>query len=365
MPLRDRLVLHGKIEKHRKRPLLTYVTSKREGVIASMATDALPCLIDQIDALPADTTELDFLIVSLGGDPMVAWRIMSLIRQRVEKVSVLLPQSAYSAATLLALGADEIVMHPNSHLGPVDMQITTFTEGKPSRFSTEDVSAFLEFVRDELSITDQRHLRRLFEITCREVGTLGVGFTARSSKLAVALGEKLLEMHMKDDPSGSKRKSLVEKLSRQFHSHAYPVSRTEAIDMELRVNQDRDKKLEHLMWQLWLDLELELQERSPFSPIMELVNSNQSKTLLAPVPQLDMPWNSPGPSSFSADLKALKAEVVNVEPVDFEYVHAIIESSRLAHRGLTKGKILASRRPDLTIHYNCLLSFRGWQMSHP
>ena len=112
---------------------------------------------------------------------------MSLIRQRVDRVSVLIPQSAYSAATLVALGADEIVMHPNGHLGPVDMQITTWSEGRRRDFSTEDITAFLDFVRDELHITDQRHLRRLFEITCRDVGTLGVGFTARSSKLAVRL----------------------------------------------------------------------------------------------------------------------------------------------------------------------------------
>src|SRR5260370_12709971 len=174
MGLNERIGIDKKVEEHSKRNLLVYVTSKRDGVNSSMATDALPYLIDQLDQRSSRTTELDFLIASFGGDPMVAWRIMSLIRQRgIDKVSVLIPQSAYSAATLLALGADEIVMHPNSHLGPVDMQITTFSEGKRHQFSTEDISAFLDFVRDNLGITDQRHLRRLFEITCKEVGSLG------------------------------------------------------------------------------------------------------------------------------------------------------------------------------------------------
>src|SRR5947209_8738431 len=105
MGLNQRLTLYQKIEGHRKRPMLVYVTSKREGINASMASNALPYVIDQLNALPADATDLDLLIVSLGGDPMVAWRIMSLIRQRVDRVSVLIPQSAYSAATLVALGA--------------------------------------------------------------------------------------------------------------------------------------------------------------------------------------------------------------------------------------------------------------------
>jgi hypothetical protein len=307
MGLKERLAFYQKIEGHRSRPLLVYVTSKRDGVEAAMATDALPYLIDQLSLIPADATQLDFLIVSLGGDPMVAWRIMSLIRERVDNVSVLIPQSAYSAATLLALGANEIVMHPNSHLGPVDMQITTFSEGRRRLFSTEDISAFLDFVRDNLSITDQRHLRRLFEITCKEVGTLGVGFTARSSKLAVSLGERLVGMHLTDDASGTKRKSLVEKLSRQFHSHAYPVSRKEALDIELPVNRERDPALEALMWELWLDLEDELQERRPFSPIIELLNSPEAAKLLAPVPQLVLPANAPA-NYVQADIDKVKAK---------------------------------------------------------
>lgn len=349
MGLNERLSLYGKIEGHRKRPLLVYVTSKREGVDAAMATDVLPYLIDQCELLSADTTELDFLIVSLGGDPMVAWRIMSLVRERVDKVAVLVPQSAYSAATLLALGADEIIMHPNSHLGPIDMQIGTFSGGKRRLFSTEDVSAFLDFVRENLSITDQRHLRRLFEITCKEVGSLGVGFTARSSKLAVALGEKLLQMHMREDSEASKRKSLVEKFSRQFHSHAYPVSRKEAIDMGLSsVNSNRDTTLEALMWDLWLDLEEELQERRPFSPMHELLNSQEASKLLSPVPQLDMPGNTPGPSYFQGDIDSVLNKKVDIQPVDFQHTDAIMESARLAHWGITKGKILASRLPVLS-----------------
>jgi len=138
MGLHERRALYEQIEAHRKHPLIVYVTSKRVGVDASMASDALPYLIEQLDSLPDGTNELDFLIVSFGGDPMVAWRIMSLVRERVDKVSVLIPQSAYSAATLVALGGDEIVMHPNGNLGPVDMQITTFTEGRRRIFSTED-----------------------------------------------------------------------------------------------------------------------------------------------------------------------------------------------------------------------------------
>lgn len=242
MGWKQRVPLYNEIESHRKRPLIVYVTSKRLGALAHMSSDALPQIIEQLDALPDNAKAVDFFIVSLGGDPMVACRIMTLIRQRVEKVSILIPQSAYSAATLLACGADEIVMHPNGHLGPVDMQITTAGSTGAKTFSTEDISAFLDVVRDTLKITDQEHVRTLFEFTCKEVGTLGIGFTARSSKLAVDLGERLLSLHMKDDDIGSRLRTIIQNMSRKFQSHAYPVNRKEALDIGLPVNKERDKR---------------------------------------------------------------------------------------------------------------------------
>ena len=38
MALQERLALFKKIEEHRKRPLIIYVTSKRDGLEAEMAT---------------------------------------------------------------------------------------------------------------------------------------------------------------------------------------------------------------------------------------------------------------------------------------------------------------------------------------
>jgi Serine dehydrogenase proteinase len=214
---------------------------------------------------------------------------LGLIRERVDEVAVMIPQSAYSAATLVAFGADEIVMHPNGHLGPVDMQITTGGAGQAKTFSTEDISAFLDFVRDNLKITDQEHIRTLFELICKEVGSLVIGLTARSSKLAVDLGERLLALHMKDDVTRTKIASIVENMSRKFHSHAYPVSRKEALEIGLPVNKQSDPVLEKMMWDVWLNIEAQLKERIWFDPTMELLNSKEASKLLSPVPQLKVP----------------------------------------------------------------------------
>src|SRR5437588_11893040 len=103
MPLRRRLALYQRLEKKRGRPLIVYITSTREGSGGAISGDVVPEIQDQLQALPQGTKALDLLLVSQGGDPTVAWRIVSLIRERVEKFSVLVPQAAFSAATLIVL----------------------------------------------------------------------------------------------------------------------------------------------------------------------------------------------------------------------------------------------------------------------
>lgn len=360
--------IYKEIEEHRKHPLIVYCTSKREGVNASMATDAIPYLIEQLDAIPDGTKEIDFLIASLGGEPMVAWRIMSLLHQRCEgkgaKVSVLIPQSAYSAATLVAFGAHQIVMHPNGHIGPVDMQIEATGERGRKLFSTEDMSAFLDFIRDNLKITDQEHIRTLFEGMSREIGPLNIGFTARSSRLARELAERLLAMHMTAEPDKAKIPSIVENMSRKYQSHGWPVSRKEAAGIGLPINPERDKKLEKLMWDAWLSIEEDLKENSPFYAQYELLrHPTEGPKLLKPVPQLDLPMTlTPENGHIGASIKEMNDALSEaIKPVDFECKLAIVESARMAHTSFTKGKILACRTPDMVVQWSVLTTSREWE----
>src|SRR5260370_9359833 len=70
------------------------------------------------DASPAENLHL--MLVSPGGDGEVAVRLVRAAQARCARMTVIVPDYAKSAATLLALGAHEIMMGPTSHLGPVD-----------------------------------------------------------------------------------------------------------------------------------------------------------------------------------------------------------------------------------------------------
>jgi hypothetical protein len=337
MPLPQRINLYRQIEAQRKRPLLVYVTSMRRNAEAQIARDSINELLSQLQALPPGTKKLDLLIGSNGGDGTVAWRIVSLIRERVESFSVLVPQAAFSAATLIALGADEIVMHPNGNLGPTDPQITNHAKGV--HFGSEDLAAFLKFARDEVGLNDQMPMLELFKQFCAEVGYVGIGVAARSAQLTQTMGEKLLRLHMKSENQLQKAKIISEALSTKFFHHGYPVSRSEAYEIGLPVAKS-DPALEALMWSVWLDIEGELKFREPFSPVSVLKEDPACAALFAPV----IP-TTPAPP---------------VPPAKLYQIAAMMESSRVATRYVVEGDIFAARQPDLNLKLSVVHHKQGW-----
>jgi hypothetical protein len=70
-----------------------------------------------------DERELDLLLHSPGGSAQAAEQILEYLRTRFDYIRAIIPLQAKSAATMIALGCDEIVMGDHSELGPIDPQI--------------------------------------------------------------------------------------------------------------------------------------------------------------------------------------------------------------------------------------------------
>jgi Serine dehydrogenase proteinase len=330
-----------------------------------MGADSIPEIMDQLRALPKEAKALDFMVISAGGDPMAAWRIVRLIRERVEKFSVLVPQAAFSAATLLALGADEIVMHPFGNLGPVDAQITV-KKGGPNgegpaemRFGFEDMAALVDYARNDVGLTDQKHLSDIFHDFTSSVGPIPVAVAARSARLTLSLGERLLRTHMQDE---QKSKTIAEVLSRKFYNHGHAVSRKEAQEIGLAVAESNEA-VEDLMWEVWQDLESEMKTRVPFNAAFELAaNPAAAAVLFAPTQQLQVPANLPPQVMQNVLNQVLNGPpVVGVPPTDFEFIGAVIESPRLRRKLVAAGKILASRLPDNNIALSVFSTKQAWE----
>lgn len=364
MGLQERLSLFERLEASRGRPLITYVTSSRPNASGAMAADAVPEILAQLRALPEGTAKLDLLIASNGGDPTVAWRIASLLRETVPFFSVLVPQAAFSAATLIALGADQIVMHRHANLGPVDPQITVQRVKKDGQseqiqFGAEDLAAFLEFARLKVGLTDQQQLTTVFQLFCNEVGSVPIGIASRSSQLSVSMGEKLLRMHMKEGDQ-QRARTIAEALNKNFFHHGYPVGRTEAKSIGLKVEEPTPED-ERLLSDIWLDFEKEMQIREPFNPLTVLRDSPACGALFADVPQVVLPANLPAQMMQQAWNTVLQQiQVVSVPPAAYTTLQAAIESRRLASRFRVEGRVFATRTPDLQLRVSAFAERAGW-----
>ncbi len=359
--LRTRIKLYRQLEKERKRPLIVYVTSTRQNAGGQISGDSVAEFQAQLEALPPKTKALDLLLVSVGGDPTVAWRIVSLVRERYSKFAVLVPHAAFSAATLIVLGADEIVMHPNGNLGPTDPQITVpkNSRNEEVRFGSEDLMAFLTFVKQNVS-KDEKTISDLFKKFCEDAGSsIAIGVAQRGSQLSVAMGEKLLQTHMTGEAK-KQVKAIAEKLTKDYFHHGYPVNRSEAAEIGLKVVSG-GAKVEGLLWEIWTDISEDLKLRSPFNAIEVLRENPATATLFSPIPTAIFPANLP-PEVMQQVIQqvASTARIEGIPGSPYETTHALMESTRLATKHVTRGMIFASRLPDMNFKISNIVEKQGW-----
>jgi ATP-dependent protease ClpP protease subunit len=78
-----------------------------------------------------DEDELDLIITSPGGAAQAAEQIVEYLRTQFGYIRCFVPMQAKSAATMIALGCDEVVVGNHSELGPIDPQITLQTPEGP------------------------------------------------------------------------------------------------------------------------------------------------------------------------------------------------------------------------------------------
>jgi ClpP class serine protease len=116
----DKKQLIQQIEKTRNSRVITYLTSDRQGPFnARIAVDVIPLISKQLQMI-GKVQNIDFFLYTAGGDTMVPWRLVSMMREYCEKFSVIVPYKAHSAGTMIALGGDEIVMSDLSEISPID-----------------------------------------------------------------------------------------------------------------------------------------------------------------------------------------------------------------------------------------------------
>ena len=251
---KQRLELIQAIQESRKSRLVTYVTGDRRGAPSGqIAGDAVRPMYNHIRALGFEgVPRIDLFLYSQGGAVDVPWRMVTMLREYCQELNVLVPYKAHSAATLIALGADQIVMGKKGELGPIDPILTRTERGEQTpgeAMSVEDVMAFIAFLKERAGLGDQAALASSVNILAEKLTPWVLGSIYRTHSHIRLIARKLLTSHqqaLEERQIDSIAESLAEKM--YFHGHA--IGREEAEEIGLPITRP-DEELEDQMWQLF------------------------------------------------------------------------------------------------------------------
>lgn len=223
-----------------------YSTPKASGVPSnalSIISDDLQGFMTAMHNLKRD--KLDIIIHSPGGSAEAVEQIMNYLRTKYKHIRAIVPQSAMSAATMLACACDEIVMGKHSALGPIDPQLT-FPMQNGAPFTAPAHSLLNEFNKAKSEILADPKVAPIWipKLTSWPAGILDI--CEKTIKLAKEKVALWLESYMfkGDCDAHQKAISIAEWLGNYENhlTHGRPIPISTAIDMGLRVIQLEDNQ---------------------------------------------------------------------------------------------------------------------------
>lgn len=245
----SRQKLFDELYEHRKRRIITFVTSQKkpEPLFATqIAQDALPVFYEILKEGNLGD-KIDLLLHSSGGQIDTPWPLVNLIREYCKEINVLIPWKAHSAATLIALGANVIEMGPLASLSPIDpqFQIKTGQKDEIVGASVEDIYGYYSLIQKTLDL-DSNGRAEALKILADRITPEILGKISRARKEIRIIATNLLRLHMKDK---SKIDEIVPKLVEELPSHQYFINRREARDMGFSII-DMDEKTENISFNI-------------------------------------------------------------------------------------------------------------------
>jgi ClpP class serine protease len=279
----ERRVIVSEIEKARGSRVICYVTSDRENANAQVHKDVLPLFFQHLSAMDG-AQKVDLLLHTSGGDTLAGFGICRLVREFSPRVSVLVPLRCHSAGTLIALGADEIVMTRGATLSPIDPSIVgplnPAVEVAPGQrqmvpLSVETVAGFKDLVTKDWDMKGEQALTAAFKVLAERVHPLALGDVYRARQQIEDLARKLLECHRKDEEVVSQ---IVRTLTRGLGSHDYPISKSDARSLLGEQVAAPDPAIESLIWRVFEDFSKEMQLTEPFDPNLILHAARRSSS---------------------------------------------------------------------------------------
>lgn len=204
--------------------------------------------------------DLDLLLQSPGGDIDAAEKLVLMARERANSLRVIVVERAKSAATLIALASDAILMSSTSELGPIDPQVTiSSADGRPLQ---RPAKSFLDGLEQIKKAADQEgRLNPVYYPLLSQLDPALLDFCEKAIKRSEQFAEKWLKKFMLREDH-ERATDIAKRLTDvdQYRSHGMVIDSAEALEMGLAVEYfSDDNPIWRELWRLYLDYQLECQ----------------------------------------------------------------------------------------------------------
>lgn len=198
------------------------------------------------------------LIDSFGGSARSAFEIATLLRKHCGGFTALVPRRAKSAATLISLGADEIILGEYGELGPLDVQVPDpeheeIRSGLDEVQALERLHAFVMAAFDRMmpmflrrtgmkQATLMPHISRLItDMTKPMFANVDVVRYTQMSRL-LKVGEEYARRLLAHRFSSNDANDIARKLVEKYPEHGFIIDRKEADEIGLKTTLATDEQ---------------------------------------------------------------------------------------------------------------------------
>lgn len=292
-----RISLIKEIEKITKRKLIVYAADFNK------SHPAVPNSINQLDLTSfsdliekIDDDKIDILIHSPGGSAEATEQLVLMLRENFKDIRFIIPRMAKSAATMLALSGNKILMDDRSELGPTDPQVMIPVPGGimfvPAKSILNGFNKAKSIIESEGTDSLPAYLPMLnkYDLALLEI-------CETSLKLAEELVREWLKKYMFEDKK--EKEELAKEISGHFlehddhKSHARPITISKAKEWNLDVEDMRENKdLRDKVWKLYCAIELFFDR----SAAVKLYENAYGTSLMKNFPQPQVILQGPPPN---------------------------------------------------------------------
>lgn len=263
--------------------------------------------IDQSDAAPigsmldaiGECENLDLMINSPGGFGEAAEKIVEMCRAHCSReFRVVVPNYAKSAATMIALGADVIVMGYPSELGPIDPQYQITIADTAQTVSGQSFVQAYEHAQEEVQKAMSANQSPVGYLQSLSASTMepafiehcrrGIDFSRDIAKFLPKYQLPALHAARGETRAVSTLKRRARRIAEDLlsantrFSHGRLIGATEAQDVGLHVEiLGRDDELWAAYWELYVRAEVYMQSAAIGNTIVRKIFFDRASTLAA------------------------------------------------------------------------------------